>query len=257
MQPVLVLIDIQRDYFPGGRHPLVGPDAAADAAARVLARQREQGAPVIHVRHESPAGGGFLEVGTDGAEIDARVTPIAGETVVVKHAPNSFLGTDLREHLSALGDPPLLVAGMMTSMCVDATVRAALDLGHDVTVVGDACAAPDLAHDGVDVDGRAVHAAFLAALGGAGAPSRRARTSSARGSERAAASRRAEPSAAWAHPPQLRFFRHPRERSAAPLCRHVGPFEGLTGIEPALSAWEADVLPLNYSPGCREATRPA
>lgn len=169
MLPVLLIIDIQRDYFPGGRHPLVGPDAAADAAARVLAWHRERGGPVIHVRHESPAGGGFLEVGTDGVEIDPRVAPTADESVIVKHAPNSFLGTDLQERLRALGDRPLLVVGMMTSMCVDATVRAALDLGHDVTVVGDACAAPDLAHDGVEVEARAVHAAFLAALGGAGA----------------------------------------------------------------------------------------
>lgn len=169
MQPVLVIIDIQRDYFPGGRHPLVGPDAAADAAEEVLSWQRRQGAPVIHVRHESPAGGGFLEVDTDGAEIDHRVAPAADETVIVKHAPNSFVGTDLDDRLRALGDRPLLVAGMMTSMCVDATVRAAIDLGYDVTVVGDACAAPDLTHDGVEVDGRTVHTAFLAALSGAGA----------------------------------------------------------------------------------------
>ncbi|MFJ4036678.1 cysteine hydrolase family protein [Microbacterium sp. NPDC090007] len=169
MQAVLVIIDIQRDYFPGGRHPLVGPDAAAAAAARLLSWQRDRGAPVIHVRHESPAGGGFLEVGTDGAEIDPRVAPLAAETVIVKHAPNAFVGTDLRERLAALGDRPLLVAGMMTSMCVDASVRAAIDLGCDVTVVGDACAAPALAHDGVEVDGRTVHTAFLAALSGAGA----------------------------------------------------------------------------------------
>ena len=53
---------------------------------------------------------------------------------------------------------------MMTSMCVDATVRAAVDLGFEVTVVGDGCAAPNLEHDGVAVPGEQVHAAFLAAL---------------------------------------------------------------------------------------------
>lgn len=169
MQPVLVIIDIQRDYFPGGRHPLVTPDAAADVAARVLARHRALGAPVIHVRHESAAGGGFLEVGTDGAEIDPRVAPDADETVIVKHAPNSFVGTDLHERLRDLGASELLVVGMMTSMCVDATVRAAIDLGFDVSVVADACAAPDLSYGGTDVDGTTVHAAFLAALSGAGA----------------------------------------------------------------------------------------
>lgn len=169
MHPVLVLIDIQRDYFPGGRHPLVGSDAAADAAAELLARQRAAAAPIVHVRHESPAGGGFLEVGTPGAEIDPRVAPRDAETVVVKHKPNSFVGTGLHERLSEMGARELLVVGMMTSMCVDATVRAAVDLGYDVTVAGDACAAPALAHGGVEVPGEAVHATFLAALGGAGA----------------------------------------------------------------------------------------
>ncbi|WP_144831394.1 cysteine hydrolase family protein [Microbacterium sp. BH-3-3-3] len=169
MNPVLVIIDIQRDYFPGGRHPLVGPDAAAEAASAVLAHQRDQGDPVIHVRHESPEGGGFLEVGTPGAEIDDRVAPIGEEAVIVKHAPNSFVGTDLHDRLQGLGERPVLVVGMMTSMCVDATVRAAIDLGYYVSVVADACAAPDLSYGGTDVDGATVHAAFVAALAGAGA----------------------------------------------------------------------------------------
>jgi nicotinamidase-related amidase len=163
--PVLLLIDIQRDYFPGGRRPLVEPDAAAKAAARMLAAQRRRSGEIVHVRHESEAG--FLQAGTPGAEIDARVAPAAGEAVIVKHAPNAFLGTDLDERLRALGAGELVVAGMMTSMCVDATVRAAADLGYAVTVVADACAAPDLAFDGVAVPGASVHAAFLAALDGA------------------------------------------------------------------------------------------
>ena len=119
----------------------------------------------MHVRHESPAG--FLEAGTPGAEIDARVAPRDGETVVVKHAPNSFRETPLEDLLRAQGATDLIVAGMMTSMCVDATVRAAADLGYSVTVAADACAAPDLEYAGTSVPGASVHAAFLAALGSA------------------------------------------------------------------------------------------
>lgn len=51
-------------------------------------------------------------------------------------------------------------------MCVDATVRAAADLGFAVTVVHDACAAPDLTFAGETIPARAVHASFMAALDG-------------------------------------------------------------------------------------------
>jgi nicotinamidase-related amidase len=47
----LVIIDIQRDYFPGGAHPLHEPQAAAAAARSVLERFRAQGEPVFHIQH--------------------------------------------------------------------------------------------------------------------------------------------------------------------------------------------------------------
>ena len=54
-------------------------------------------------------------------------------------------------------------------MCVDATARAAADLGFAVTVVHDACATLDLEFGGETIPARQVHGAFLAALGGYGA----------------------------------------------------------------------------------------
>ncbi len=165
MTRALLLIDIQRDYFPGGAYPLVGSDAAAEVAASVLARCRRGGEPVLHVQHvwDAPEAT-YMRPETPGVAHDARVAPAEGEPVVVKAFPNAFLGTDLEQSLRAQGINELVVAGMMTSMCVDATVRAAVDLGFEVTVVGDGCAAPDLAHDGVVVPGEQVHAAFLAAI---------------------------------------------------------------------------------------------
>jgi nicotinamidase-related amidase len=94
------------------------------------------------------------------------VRPDGDEPVIVKAHPNAFLGTDLEQQLRAGGLDDLVVSGMMTSMCVDASVRAAADLGFNVTVVGDACAAPNLEHRGTAVPGAQVHAAFLAALAG-------------------------------------------------------------------------------------------
>jgi nicotinamidase-related amidase len=165
MSRALLLIDIQRDYFPGGRHPLIGSDDAADAAARVLAAFRAGSEPVVHVQHSwDEPDAAYLKPGTPGFEHDDRVAPAEGEPVVIKQSPNAFVGTELEHRLRSDGIDQLVVAGMMTSMCVDATVRAAVDLGFTVTVVADACAAPGLEYAGVNVPGEQVHAAFIAAL---------------------------------------------------------------------------------------------
>jgi nicotinamidase-related amidase len=167
MARALLIIDIQNDYFPGGRFPLVGPVGAARSAARVLDRFRGSGEPVIHVQHVWDAeDAAFFQPGTPGIEIHELVAPAEGEPVVRKELPNAFLGTDLEARLRADGIDSLVVAGMMSSMCVDATVRAASDLGFGVTVVHDACAAPDLEFGGQSIDGRTVHATFMAALDG-------------------------------------------------------------------------------------------
>jgi len=166
MTRALLIIDIQRDYFPGGAYPLVEPEAAAGAARSVLDAFRDAGEPVVHLKHvwDEPEAT-FMRPGTEGVEIHPLVEPAEGEPVIEKAAPNGFVDTGLEERLRAAGIDSLVVAGMMSSMCVDATVRAAADLGFDVTVVHDACAAPDLSFEGREIPGAAVHGAFMAALG--------------------------------------------------------------------------------------------
>jgi nicotinamidase-related amidase len=162
----LLIIDIQRDYFPGGAFPLVEPEAAANAARDALAKFRSSGEPVIHLQHVWDAPDAtFMRPGTDGVEIHPLVEPAEGETVIQKAEPNGFVGTALEEELRKAGIDQVVVAGMMSSMCVDATVRAGADLGFGMTVIHDGCAAPDLEFDGTTVPGASVHAAFMAALG--------------------------------------------------------------------------------------------
>ena len=163
----LLVIDIQNDYFPGGAMELEGADAAGAKAGAALEKFRKNGNPVIHVRHLSVRPGStFFLPGTSGAEIHSSVSPRDAEVVIEKNFPNSFRGTKLEQTLKESGVKNLVVAGMMTHMCVDATVRHAADLGYKITLLGDACATRAQSYGGEKVPARQVHAAFLAALDG-------------------------------------------------------------------------------------------
>ncbi len=183
MTTALVVIDIQNDYFPGGNMTLMGSEAAAAHAARLLTEFRGRKWPVIHVQHlMKRPNAGFLMPGTAGAEIHASVAPLPGETVAVKHFPNSFRETVLLETLEAVGADHLVVAGMMTHMCVDTTVRAAFDLGFRVTVAHDACATRALRFGDATTPAPQVQGAFIAALHGLFAKARTASELIAEGS---------------------------------------------------------------------------
>ena len=163
----LLIIDIQNDYFPGGSMELEGAEAAGAKAGDAIRKARASGMPVIHIRHLSTRQGAtFFLPGTKGAEIHAFVAPEKGETVLEKTFPNSFRGTPLQKRLDQLDAKHLVVAGMMTHMCVDATVRHAADTGHKVTLLADACATRAQSYGGENVPARHVQAAFLAALNG-------------------------------------------------------------------------------------------
>jgi nicotinamidase-related amidase len=166
MNHALVLIDIQNDYFPGGRMALVGAEAAGRVAAGLLERFRAARLPVVHVRHESvQPGATFFLPGTPGAAIHPCVAPAGDEPVVRKFFPNAFRDTGLLELLRGMGANRLTFCGMMTHMCVDTSVRAAFDLGFDCRLAADACATLDLAWGGRRVAAADVQAAYLAALG--------------------------------------------------------------------------------------------
>ena len=166
MNSALLLIDIQNDYFPGGKMELEGSVEASLRAKEVLQAFREKGWPLVHIRHISAQPGAtFFLPGTPGAEIHESVFPLPGEPVILKHYPNSFRETDLLEILRGKGVTALVMAGMMTHMCVEATTRAAFDLSFGCTVIHDACATRSLTFEGQVIPAAQVHGAFLAALG--------------------------------------------------------------------------------------------
>ncbi|HVY05485.1 MAG TPA: cysteine hydrolase family protein [Burkholderiales bacterium] len=164
----LIVIDMQRDYLPGGKFPLPDMERAILRAETLIGLFRAKSMPVIHVRHvEQDPAVGFLLAGTPGIEIDPRVSPQGEDMLITKHYPNAFRDTTLAKILHVLGAKELFFCGAMSNMCIDASVRAAFDMGYRCTVVEDACAASDLEFAGTAIPAAQVHGAFMAALASA------------------------------------------------------------------------------------------
>ena len=144
---------------------LEGSIEASQCAKRLLTFFRDKRLPLMHIQHINlRPGATFFVPDTKGIEFYENVKPRRHETVIQKNYPNSFRNTSLLECLEKESIKHLVITGMMTHMCVDATTRAAFDYGFKCTVVWDACATKSLSFDDRIIPAAHVHGAFLAAL---------------------------------------------------------------------------------------------
>ena len=165
MKKALIVIDIQNDYFEGGKMTVINHENASLNAKELLKYFRENGLPVIHIQHISTRkGSAFFLENSNGAEIHKNARPKENEKIIVKHFPNAFRETELLNYLKEINISDLVICGMMTHMCVDATTRAAKDLGFNIELIGDACATKDLEINGETVKSSEVQKSFLSAL---------------------------------------------------------------------------------------------
>jgi len=162
----LLVIDMQNDYYPGGRSELVGIEAAHARTLDLITHARKEGSEVIFVRHIAPADAPFFTEGSEGAKLHVDLPIEPDDTIIIKHYPNSFRDTGLDVYLKKRDYQHLAVCGAMTHMCVDTTVRAGYDLGYEMTLIEDACATKDLLWEGETIPAVQVHRSFLAALDG-------------------------------------------------------------------------------------------
>ncbi|MET9253475.1 isochorismatase family protein [Streptomyces sp. NPDC048182] len=156
----LILIDFQNTYTQGVME-LDGWEKSLDAAAELLARARREGAQVVHVVNDGGEGTPY-DIRAEIGQIHPKVAPVDGEPVVVKQAPNAFVGTDLATHLKEGQD--VVIAGWMTHMCVAFTAQGAFLNGNRPTVVAEATATRSLPVAGTDLDACQVHYSALATI---------------------------------------------------------------------------------------------
>ena len=166
MPPGLLLVDIQNDYFVGGRMELTGMSEAGRKSGELLNLYRDRQWPTFHIQHISASDEApFFRPDTAGVELHPSIAPLSGEPVIRKHFPNSFRETALLAELQKHDINSVVICGAMSHMCIDATTRAAFDFGFDCAVIHDACATRNLEFGGASIPAEEVHGSFMAALG--------------------------------------------------------------------------------------------
>lgn len=139
----LLVVDLQNDYFPGGKFPLWNPEATLERTLHAIERAQAQGIPVILVQHVADSRRGpapFFTEGSEGVQLHPRLRAVAPDApVVVKAFADSFHETKLEETLATMGITELLVCGMMTQNCVTHTAISKAAEKYRVSILGNCC----------------------------------------------------------------------------------------------------------------------
>jgi len=136
-------------------------DETVHRIATLIERARAASVHVLYVQHDGGRGH-RLETHTPGWLLRPEIAPRSGDPVIHKRACDAFFETTLQSELTAAGIEQLIVCGCMTEFCVDTTVRRAISLGYDVTLVADGHMTADtnplrfeqiIAHHNASLDG--------------------------------------------------------------------------------------------------------
>jgi len=162
--PVLLIVDVQKGLAEPSLGRRNNPQAENNMAT-LLRSWREHEWPTVHIRHNSVEPDSFLRPELPGNDYKDEIRPLPGETEFCKSGNSAFVGTGLESYLRERDFDQLVIVGLTTDHCVSATTRSAADLGFDVTLVADACAAFErLGYDGRHYSGDEIHRVNIVSL---------------------------------------------------------------------------------------------
>ena len=126
----LIVIDMQKALMDD---ELYNYEGLMENIVKLIAEARENGIEVIFVQHDAGEGSGF-SVGDEAFEIADEVAPQEGEKAFVKTINSCFGNKELAAYLEASGDDTLMIVGLQTNFCIDASVKSAFERGYDVVI---------------------------------------------------------------------------------------------------------------------------
>lgn len=138
MKPVLLVIDIQKDFYKISPVCAKSLDEAIENINPVIELFRKKGLPVICVQHVDPED--HLVPGEDGFEIPESLNIIPSDMRIHKTYGNSFNKTPLAGKLAEMGVDTVFITGFCAEYCVLSTIRGAMDLDLTPIVIKDTLA---------------------------------------------------------------------------------------------------------------------
>lgn len=127
---VLLVVDVQVALVNANPYQ---KDLMIQSIQSLLTKCRESGVEAVYVQHTGKTGGEFEE-GSIGWQIATEVAPLAGERIFQKHCNSAFYQTGLKAYLESRQTECIILVGMQTDFCIDATCKAAFEHGFSIII---------------------------------------------------------------------------------------------------------------------------
>ncbi len=126
----LLVIDIQKGITD---ERLYAFESFISNTKKIIETARQNNVEVIYVQHDDGPGTGF-SIGDRDFEIADQVAPRDGEKIFYKTINSAFGNKELTEYFEQSGEKDLMIVGLQTNFCIDATVKSAFERGYNVMI---------------------------------------------------------------------------------------------------------------------------
>jgi nicotinamidase-related amidase len=127
---VLLIVDVQEALV---RDCPYNKDLFLGTLKQLITKCHKKNIEIIYVQHTEDDSDDFLH-GSVGWQIYHEVKPSPGEKIFEKNYNSSFKNTGLKEYLDENNINSLIITGMQTEYCIDATIKVAFEYGFQITI---------------------------------------------------------------------------------------------------------------------------
>ncbi len=138
----LILVDFQKEWMDPHSDDYLGDiKPVVEQTNKLIDSCREQGYKIIFTRHVDKASKGAWSENSEGTKLIERIHKQNSDVVITKNKVNPFYKSSLDKELKSI--KKIVVAGILTNMCVRSLIQDAYDRDFEITVVKDCCATYD------------------------------------------------------------------------------------------------------------------